>query len=73
LKPSNASQVVAHRNGVLCGRATWKDGIAIHAKQGVKAFEEWLLTKGVENIENVNKALKSAHSWYDKVNVPALV
>jgi len=37
------------------------------------AFEEWLNTKGVENIENVNKALKAAHSWYDKVNVPALV
>ena len=27
-------------NGVLCGRATWKDGIAIYAKQGAKAFEE---------------------------------
>jgi tagatose 1,6-diphosphate aldolase len=60
-------------NGVLCGRATWKDGIAVYAKQGAKAFEDWLNTKGVENIENVNKALKSAHSWYDKVNVPALV
>src|SRR6202046_3781625 len=60
-------------NGVVCGRATWKDGIAVYAKQGAKAFEEWLNTKGVENIENVNKALKSAHSWYDKVNVPALV
>jgi tagatose 1,6-diphosphate aldolase len=60
-------------NGVLCGRATWKDGIAVYAKQGAKAFEDWLNTKGVENIENVNKALKAAHSWYDKVNVPALV
>jgi len=60
-------------NGVLCGRATWKDGIAVYAKQGAKAFEEWLNTKGVENIENVNKALKAAHSWYDKINVPALV
>ena len=45
-------------NGVLCGRATWKDGIAIYAKQGAKAFEAWLNTTGVENIENVNKALK---------------
>ena len=60
-------------NGVLCGRATWKDGIAVYAKQGAKAFEEWLNTKGVENIENVNKALKAASSWYDKVNAPALV
>jgi tagatose 1,6-diphosphate aldolase len=56
-------------NGVLCGRATWKDGIAVYAKQGAKAFEEWLNTTGVENIENVNKALKGAHSWFDKVGV----
>lgn len=56
-------------NGVLCGRATWKDGIPIYAKQGAKAFEEWLKTTGVENIENVNRALKHAHSWHSKVNV----
>src|SRR5271163_986587 len=56
-------------NGVLCGRATWKDGIAVYAKQGAKAFEDWLNTTGVENIENVNKALQAAHSWFDKVDV----
>jgi tagatose 1,6-diphosphate aldolase len=54
-------------NGVLCGRATWKDGIAIYAKQGSKAFEDWLNTTGVENITNVNNALKQAHSWHEKV------
>ena len=58
-------------NGVLCGRATWKDGIAVYAKQGAKAFEDWLNTEGVKNIENVNNALKAAHSWYEKVNVKA--
>ncbi|MEO6981931.1 MAG: tagatose 1,6-diphosphate aldolase, partial [Edaphobacter sp.] len=56
-------------NGVLCGRATWKDGIAIYAKQGAKAFEDWLNTTGVENISNVNNALKSASSWHDKVQM----
>ncbi len=60
-------------NGVLCGRATWKDGIAIYAREGAKAFEDWLLTKGVENIENVNTALKSAHSWFGKLGVGAEV
>jgi tagatose 1,6-diphosphate aldolase len=54
-------------NGVLCGRATWKDGIPIYAKQGAKAFEDWLNTVGVENINNVNEALKAAKSWYGKV------
>jgi tagatose 1,6-diphosphate aldolase len=68
-----AAESGAPFNGVLCGRATWKDGISVYAKQGAKAFEEWLNTKGVENIENVNTALKAAHSWYDKVHAPALV
>jgi tagatose 1,6-diphosphate aldolase len=54
-------------NGVLCGRATWKDGIPIYAKQGEKAFEDWLNTVGVENINNVNEALKAATSWFGKV------
>ena len=51
-------------SGVLCGRATWKDGIAIYARNGAGAFREWLSTKGVENIKNVNAALHSASSWY---------
>jgi tagatose 1,6-diphosphate aldolase len=54
-------------NGVLCGRATWKDGIPIYAKQGEAAFREWLETVGVENIENVNKALQAATPWTGKV------
>jgi tagatose 1,6-diphosphate aldolase len=58
-------------NGVLCGRATWKDGIAIYAKQGADAFRAWLETKGVENIENVNLALEHAHSWFPKLGVHA--
>ncbi len=54
-------------NGVLCGRATWADGVSIFAKNGEKAFADWLNTQGVENILNVNKALKAASSWYEKV------
>ena len=51
-------------SGVLCGRATWKDGIPVYAKQGAAAFRAWLETKGVENIENVNAALKPASPWF---------
>jgi tagatose 1,6-diphosphate aldolase len=51
-------------SGVLCGRATWKDGMAVYAKQGADAFRQWLETEGVENIENVNAALKTATSWH---------
>lgn len=59
-------------NGVLCGRATWYDGIAIYAKQGAKAFEDWLNTTGVENIQNVNKALAAATPWYEKFGAKSL-
>jgi tagatose 1,6-diphosphate aldolase len=51
-------------SGVLCGRATWKDGIPVYAKQGAKALEDWLLDQGVKNIENVNDHLKAAKPWF---------
>jgi tagatose 1,6-diphosphate aldolase len=51
-------------SGVLCGRATWKDGIPVYAKDGAEAFRKWLETQGVENINNVNAALKPAAPWY---------
>ncbi len=61
-------------NGVLCGRATWKEGIPIYAKQGAAAFKQWLESEGVANINNVNDRLKAATSWYPIYGVePALV
>lgn len=61
-------------NGVLCGRATWKDGIPVYAKQGAEAFRKWLQSEGVKNIENVNQSLKSATPWLSlyQVQEPAL-
>jgi tagatose 1,6-diphosphate aldolase len=59
-------------NGVLCGRATWKDGIPIFAKQGGDAFKHWLETTGVENIENVNRGLAAASPWYLKYGVNSM-
>jgi tagatose 1,6-diphosphate aldolase len=60
-------------NGVLCGRATWKDGIPIYAKQGADAFRKWLQTEGVKNINNVNDRLKAATSWHSIYEVePAM-
>jgi len=51
-------------SGVLCGRATWKDGIPVYAKKGVRAFEDWLADQGVKNIQNVNDRLKAAKPWF---------
>ncbi len=56
-------------SGVLCGRATWKEGIPVYAKQGVKALEDWLSTEGVKNIEAVNHALKGATPWSKKLGL----
>lgn len=56
-------------SGVLCGRATWKEGIPVYAKQGVKALEDWLADQGVKNINAVNAAITSAKSWKLKAGV----
>jgi tagatose 1,6-diphosphate aldolase len=58
-------------NGVLCGRATWKDGIPIYAKQGAEAFRGWLQDQGVKNINNVNEKLKAATPWFEIYGVQA--
>jgi tagatose 1,6-diphosphate aldolase len=51
-------------SGVLCGRATWKEGIPVYAKQGAKALEDWLGGQGVKNIQNVNQRLAAAKPWF---------
>jgi tagatose 1,6-diphosphate aldolase len=66
-----ASEAGTDYSGVLCGRATWKDGIPVYAKQGAKALEEWLQKEGVKNIEAVNQAIKGAKSWKLKYKVAA--
>ncbi len=51
--------------GVLCGRATWKDGIPVYGRGGAKALEAWLLDRGVKNIQALNAVLdKGAKPWH---------
>jgi tagatose 1,6-diphosphate aldolase len=56
-------------SGVLCGRATWQEGIKVYGEKGVKALEDWLNTEGVKNIEAVNTAIAGAKPWYKKAGV----
>ena len=49
-----AGEVGTGYNGVLCGRATWKGGIAMYAQHGSSALERWLEEEGVPNIERLN-------------------
>src|SRR5690242_19329416 len=58
-------------SGVLCGRATWKDGMPIYATKGPKALEDWLSVEGVKNINAVNDALKGATPWAKKLGIAA--
>jgi len=53
-------------NGVLCGRATWKEGIPVYNKEGAKALEAWLSDRGVRNIQALNAVLEQgAKPWVD--------
>ncbi len=52
-------------SGVLCGRATWQDGIPVFAKQGFDALVAWLEERGVQNISMLNQVLaKGAKPWW---------
>jgi tagatose 1,6-diphosphate aldolase len=58
-----ASEAQVKFSGVLCGRATWKDGVPVFVDGGISALEDWLAERGIENIQNVNKRLGSATPW----------
>ncbi len=60
-----AAEAKTRFSGVLCGRATWKDGIPIFGKTGGSAFKPWLESEGVKNINNVNERLKAARPWFE--------
>ncbi len=52
-------------SGVLCGRATWQDGVPIFGKDGQAALEAWLEDRGVANINALNEVLaKGAKPWW---------
>ena len=60
-----AAEAGTRFSGVLCGRATWKEGIPVFGKQGGNAFRKWLEDEGVRNIKNVNERLKPARPWFE--------
>lgn len=49
-------------NGVLCGRATWANGVESFVKNGEFSAKQWLQQKGKENIAQLNKVLKQTAS-----------
>jgi tagatose 1,6-diphosphate aldolase len=59
-----AAEAGTRFSGVLCGRATWKEGIPVYAKEGGGAFRSWLEGEGVKNITKVNERLSAAQPWF---------
>jgi tagatose 1,6-diphosphate aldolase len=57
-------------SGVLCGRATWKEGVSVLVQRGAHALEDWLADEGVRNIQNVNKCLGRARPWFEVNSQP---
>jgi tagatose 1,6-diphosphate aldolase len=62
-----ANESGAQYSGVLCGRATWQDGILAYAKDGVNALYKWLESQGVANLEKLNQLLRSATPWHERL------
>lgn len=63
-------ELVAEANvpfsGVLCGRATWQDGVKVYVQEGAVALRNWLETQGVRNIQALNQVLsKGAKPWWN--------
>ncbi len=61
-----AAEAGSEFSGVLCGRATWQDGVAAFVQHGEAALDAWLNDQGVKNIQNVNAGLAAAHPWNAK-------
>lgn len=65
-----AKEAGSQFNGVLCGRATWKDSVGIFVQAGDAVAREWLATQGKANIDGLNEVLeKTATPWTDKIQV----
>lgn len=65
-----AAAAGAEFNGVLCGRATWKNGVQPFAEQGEAAGVAWMEEEGKNNITELNEVLnKTAKSWFTKVEM----
>ncbi len=62
-----AAEAKSQFNGVLCGRATWRDSIKCYGAEGEKATIAWLQDQGKKNMDNLNAILKTtAEPWTKK-------
>lgn len=60
-----AKEAKAAFSGVLCGRATWQEGIETFSKQGAEELRKWLQEKGADNLNSIKEAV------YETATTPA--
>ena len=65
-----AAEAGTDYSGVLCGRATWKEGMPIYAKQGVKGAGGLAVHGRREEHQRGERAIKPAKPWYVKAAIP---
>lgn len=58
-----AGEAGSHFSGVLCGRATWQDGVPAYARDGLAGFTRWLETSGLQNVRTFKDLLRAATPW----------
>ncbi|MBS4537863.1 tagatose-bisphosphate aldolase [Clostridium sp. D2Q-11] len=54
---SFAGEAGSNYNGILCGRATWKESVDVFVNEGEEAAAKWLSTQGKKNIEELSEIL----------------
>ncbi|MHB1417537.1 MAG: tagatose 1,6-diphosphate aldolase [Chloroflexota bacterium] len=53
-------------SGVLCGRATWLEGVPEYGKGGADRLRAWLEDRGKANIQSINAVVaQGAKPWWD--------
>jgi len=58
-----AGEAGSQFSGVLCGRATWSEGISEYARNGSEGLKRWLDTSGGEYVCRIRECLKAAVPW----------
>jgi tagatose 1,6-diphosphate aldolase len=66
-----ATEARVRFSGVLCGRATWKDGVGVFVRGGTQALQQWLETTGVANIHSIDSNLKGATPLWERYSANA--
>lgn len=65
-----ANESGARYSGVLCGRATWQDGVPEFAQNGADGLRRWLSIQGVANVRMLNELIANAAPWHERYRQP---